>query len=214
MASQAAISLFSVANKNVLVTGSSRGIGFMIAKGYKEAGANVIITSRDEKACAEAAAELQCQYLTSNVSSREGCEALVDSITDMFENRLDVLINNAGTSWGEPLDRDKSKTNWGFDKVFDLVSRCILLWSSLVMCASQCCSIRSNTCSCKNTECQGHLLSNSSFCASLGKVVKAWRSCTYHKHWFGRWDHAPRSSDARLRHFQGSGASVDPQIRR
>jgi NAD(P)-dependent dehydrogenase (short-subunit alcohol dehydrogenase family) len=135
MASQAAISLFSVANKNVLVTGGSRGIGFMIAKGFKEAGANVILTSRDEKACAEAAAKIQCQYVASNVSTREGCEALVDSVTDMFKNRLDVLVNNAGTSWGQPLDRE-SKTNWGFDKVFDLVSRCIVLWSLLVRCAS------------------------------------------------------------------------------
>lgn len=121
MASQAAISLFSVVNKNVLVTGGSRGVGFMIAKGFKEAGANVIITSRDEKACAEAAAKLQCQYIASNVSTREGCEALAHNVTGMFQNRLDVLINNAGTSWGEPLDREKSKTNWGFDKVFDLV---------------------------------------------------------------------------------------------
>jgi NAD(P)-dependent dehydrogenase (short-subunit alcohol dehydrogenase family) len=129
MSSQVAASLFSVANKNVLVTGGSRGIGFMIAKGYVQAGANVILTSRDEKACAAAAATLQCQYVASNVSTREGCEALAHSVSDMFHNRLDVLVNNAGTSWGQPLDRE-SKTNWGFDKVFDLVS--IFLWSSLV----------------------------------------------------------------------------------
>jgi NAD(P)-dependent dehydrogenase (short-subunit alcohol dehydrogenase family) len=120
MTTQAASSLFSVAGKNVLVTGGSRGIGYMIAKGFTQAGANVILTSRDEKACSQAAADIQCQYVTSNVATRDGCEALAAQISDLFQNRLDILINNAGTSWGEPLER-KSKTDWGWDKVLDLV---------------------------------------------------------------------------------------------
>jgi NAD(P)-dependent dehydrogenase (short-subunit alcohol dehydrogenase family) len=91
----------------------------MIAQGFSEAGANVLLTSRDEKACAEAASQLACHYVTSNVSSREGCEALVSHAANLFDNRLHVLVNNAGTSWGEPLERN-SKTDWGFDKVFDL----------------------------------------------------------------------------------------------
>jgi NAD(P)-dependent dehydrogenase (short-subunit alcohol dehydrogenase family) len=120
MASSAAVSkLFSVAGKNVLVTGGSRGIGYMIAKGFSEAGANVLISSRDEKACAEAAASCNVDYVTSNVSTREGCEELATKVGQVFNGRLDVLINNAGTSWGEPLERN-SKTNWGFDKVLDL----------------------------------------------------------------------------------------------
>jgi NAD(P)-dependent dehydrogenase (short-subunit alcohol dehydrogenase family) len=111
--------LFSVAGKNVLVTGGSRGVGYMIAKGFSEAGANVLLTSRSETDCAKAAQELNCQYVASNVASREGCQALVEQVGRTFDKRLDVLINNAGTSWGEPLSRN-SKSNWGFDKVFDL----------------------------------------------------------------------------------------------
>lgn len=112
--------LFSVAGKNVLVTGGSRGIGLMIAKGFSEAGANVLITSRDETACKEAAAsDDNVQYVTSNVSTREGCEELANKAGEIFKGRLDVLVNNAGTSWGEPLDRN-SRTNWGFEKVLDL----------------------------------------------------------------------------------------------
>lgn len=114
------MSLFSVQGKNVLVTGGSRGIGYMIAKGYCEAGANVLLTSRSVEACQQAAQELGCHYVASNVSSREGCEALAQHVAEHFENRLDVLINNAGTSWGEPLDRTHSKANWGWDKVMDL----------------------------------------------------------------------------------------------
>ncbi|GKY91697.1 hypothetical protein MPSEU_000141500 [Mayamaea pseudoterrestris] len=112
-------SLFSIAGKNVLVTGGSRGIGYMIAKHMAASGANVLITSRDDEACRRAAETIQCQYVATNVSSREGCDELVAHVRSFFSNRLDCLINNAGTSWGEPLERD-SKTNWGWDKVMDL----------------------------------------------------------------------------------------------
>eukprot|EP00934_Nitzschia_sp_Nitz4_P003190 Nitzschia sp. Nitz4//scaffold89_size161592//130989//131961//NITZ4_002396-RA/size161592-processed-gene-0.58-mRNA-1//-1//CDS//3329559670//3180//frame0 len=122
------MSLFSVAGKNVLVTGGSRGIGLMVAKGFLNAGANVLLTSRSEDACAEAAASLEasktsdatCSYVASNVSNREGCEKLAEHVAEVFDNRLDVLINNAGASWGEPLERNSGKANWGWDKVLDL----------------------------------------------------------------------------------------------
>lgn len=115
-------SLFSVSGKNVLITGGSRGIGLMIAKNFVAAGANVLLTSRSEEACQQAAQEIPpCQYVASNVSNREGCEQLGVHVAKVFDNRLDVLINNAGTSWGEPLERKSGKANWGFDKVFDLV---------------------------------------------------------------------------------------------
>lgn len=114
-------SLFSVAGKNVLITGGSRGIGIMIAKGMQNAGANVLLTSRSEEACREAAASIPgSQFVVSNVSSREGCEELAKYTAKIFDNRLDILVNNAGTSWGEPLERKSGKANWGFDKVLDL----------------------------------------------------------------------------------------------
>ncbi len=118
--------IFSVAGKNVLVTGGSRGIGLMIASGFIRYGANVLLTSRDEKACQEAAASLQSSgsgnvhYVASNVSSREGCRELVKHTSELFQGRLDVLINNAGTSWGESLERESGRANWGWDKVLDL----------------------------------------------------------------------------------------------
>ena len=91
----------------------------MIARSFVQHGANVLLTSRDPKACQEAASSTGCHYVVSNVSSREGCQELADNVAQHFDGRLDVLINNAGTSWGEPLTRE-SKTNWGFDKVLDL----------------------------------------------------------------------------------------------
>eukprot|EP00978_Attheya_sp_CCMP212_P005253 scaffold11660_cov49-Attheya_sp.AAC.4 len=114
--------LFGVAGKNVLVTGGSRGIGLMIAQGFASSGANVLLTSRDEKACKEAAAVVgkDCLYVTSNVSTRDGCKALATHTSQVFNGKLDVLVNNAGASWGEPLERESGKMNWGWDKVLDL----------------------------------------------------------------------------------------------
>lgn len=115
-------SLFSVAGKNVLVTGGSRGIGLMIAKNFVAAGANVLLTSRSEDACREAAATIDPppHFVVSNVSNRAGCESLAKYASEHFGNKLDVLINNAGASWGEPIERTSGKANWGFDKVLDL----------------------------------------------------------------------------------------------
>ena len=116
-------SLFSVSGKNVLITGGSRGIGKMIAETFVAAGANVLLTSRSLEACREAAESIDPQphYVASNVSSRAGCEALAEHAGTVFGQKLDVLINNAGASWGEPLERTSGKANWGFDKVLDLV---------------------------------------------------------------------------------------------
>ena len=131
MVASSASSLFSVANKNVLITGGSRGIGLMIAQGFVPAGANVYLTSRDERACREAAESILSDrtdsgigsviHGPSNVSTREGCKALAGTLRDVFGGKLDVLVNNAGTSWGEdPYDRESGKMNWGWDKVMDL----------------------------------------------------------------------------------------------
>ena len=114
--------LFSVSGKNVLVTGGSRGIGLMIAKGFAQNGANVLITSRDETACRDAVSLIgpNCQFVTSNLSSRDGCVELAKHTSNIFHGRLDVLVNNAGSSWGESLEREHTRSNWGWDKVLDL----------------------------------------------------------------------------------------------
>jgi len=121
----ATTALFSIAGKNVLVTGGSRGIGAMIAHGFAAAGAHVLLTSRSDEACKatvqairQATRNDEVHYVTSTLSSRQGCEDLAKQVAERFDC-LHVLINNAGTSWGEPLEQD-SRQNWGWDKVLDL----------------------------------------------------------------------------------------------
>ncbi|HEX6418688.1 MAG TPA: SDR family oxidoreductase [Acidimicrobiales bacterium] len=100
--------LFSIAGKTAVVTGGSRGIGLMIARGFVEAGAKVYISSRKADVCDRVAAELsqvgECVSLPANLSSEEGCRGLAEQVAAR-EARLDILVNNAGATWGAPLDQ-------------------------------------------------------------------------------------------------------------
>ncbi len=110
--------LFSLAGKTALITGGSRGIGKMIAKGFLAQGAKVYVSSRKIDACDTTAAELgdNCFSLPQDVSSVEGCRKLATAYAE-HEPHLDILVNNAGAAWGMPFE-DFSEAGW--DKVMDL----------------------------------------------------------------------------------------------
>lgn len=98
--------LFSLHGKVALVTGGSRGIGYMIAQGLLSAGARVYISSRKEAACEQACETLSSfgdiQAIPCDVSTEKECQALIDHITER-EPALHILVNNAGAAWGAPL---------------------------------------------------------------------------------------------------------------
>jgi NAD(P)-dependent dehydrogenase (short-subunit alcohol dehydrogenase family) len=98
--------LFSVRGKVALVTGGSRGIGLMIARGFVEAGARVYVASRKAEECERVAAELSaagsCQALPADLGSEAGCRGLAEALAAR-EPALHVLVNNAGANWGAPL---------------------------------------------------------------------------------------------------------------
>lgn len=110
--------LFSVAGKSVLVTGGSRGIGLMIARGFVQAGAKVVISSRKADVCQAVAEELgavgDCTAIPADLSTAEGVDGLAAAVSEMFP-ALHVLVNNAGAAWGEPLE---SYPDSAFDKVW------------------------------------------------------------------------------------------------
>ena len=122
-----AASLFDISGKVTLVTGGSRGIGLMVARGYVEAGAKVYISSRKKDVCDAVAAELAeigtCISLPADLSTGEGVDALAAALGER-ETGLDVLVNNAGAAWGEPIE---SYPEDGFDKVMDLNVKSIFL---------------------------------------------------------------------------------------
>ncbi|MFI2120914.1 SDR family oxidoreductase [Streptomyces sp. NPDC020299] len=92
----------------------------MIARGLVEAGARVYVSSRSAAACEEAVRELsalgEAVALPADLSREEECHGLATEIGER-EEQLHVLINNAGASWGAPLDEFPVS---GWDKVMDL----------------------------------------------------------------------------------------------
>lgn len=104
--------LFSLEGKRALVTGGSRGIGLEIARGLVAAGVEVTISSRKADAVAAAADELGCRGIPADLSTPEGCRGLAAS----FDGPLHVLVNNAGATWGAPLEEFPDS---GWDKVLD-----------------------------------------------------------------------------------------------
>src|SRR5205085_9293587 len=94
--------LFSIQGKVALVTGGSRGIGLMIARGYVQAGAKVYISSRKKDVCDQVAAELSaegtCVSIPADFSTVVGCRGFAQELATR-EEKLDILVNNAGANW-------------------------------------------------------------------------------------------------------------------
>lgn len=112
--------LFSIRGKCALVTGGGSGIGWMIASGYARAGARVYIASRKRAELDARIAELgsagDCRSLEADLSSEEGCRALAREV-EAREEKLHVLVNNAGANWGAPYE-DYPESAW--DRVLDV----------------------------------------------------------------------------------------------
>lgn len=125
--------LFSVSGKTVIVTGGSRGIGYMIAQAFVENGAKVYISSRKAKVCDEAAVKLSklgtCISIPADLSTSEGIANLVEAVKDR-EDAIDVLVNNAGASWGAPFETHPEA---GYDKVFDINVKSIFYLTQALM---------------------------------------------------------------------------------
>lgn len=100
--------LFDLTGKVALVTGGAQGLGRMIAEGLLSAGAKVAITSRKEDVCEAAAREMSelgtCIPLPSDLSSAEAAVALARRLREACGDELHILVNNAGKTWGGPLD--------------------------------------------------------------------------------------------------------------
>jgi NAD(P)-dependent dehydrogenase (short-subunit alcohol dehydrogenase family) len=113
-------SLFGIRGKVALVTGGSSGIGRMIATAFAANGVKVYIMGRKADQLEETAREIgalgECVALPGDLSRMEE----IDRITGILSRRepvLHILVNNAGASWGQPIE-DYSEAGW--DRVMDL----------------------------------------------------------------------------------------------
>jgi len=106
--------LFDLAGRVAIVTGGSRGLGFEIAEGLAETGAAIMLCARRDEWLKPAVSDMRARGFRAegalcDVANPEQVQSVVDKTIADF-GKIDVLVNNAGLSWGErpetmPLDK-------------------------------------------------------------------------------------------------------------
>jgi NAD(P)-dependent dehydrogenase (short-subunit alcohol dehydrogenase family) len=100
--------LFDLGGRVAIVTGGSMGLGRQMAEALAEMGANLVLCARKKERCVQTAEELQklgvkTLALGCDVRNPAEIQSAVDTTINQF-GRIDILINNAGTSWGAPVE--------------------------------------------------------------------------------------------------------------
>ena len=129
--------LFDLTGQVALVTGGSRGLGLQMAHALGEAGAKVMLTSRKAADLEEATAELQAagidaRWIAADSSDPEQVRHVVSETVQRL-GHIDILINNAGATWGAPAE-EHPLAAW--DKVMNLNVRSLFLYAQAVAQAS------------------------------------------------------------------------------
>jgi NAD(P)-dependent dehydrogenase (short-subunit alcohol dehydrogenase family) len=107
--------MFDLTGRVAIVTGGSVGLGRQMAEGLAEVGAHLVLCARKKERCQQAAEELQEKgvqaiALGCDVKDPLSIRAVADTAVKQF-GRIDILINNAGTSWGAPAE-DMTLEQW------------------------------------------------------------------------------------------------------
>jgi NAD(P)-dependent dehydrogenase (short-subunit alcohol dehydrogenase family) len=100
--------LFDLSGRVAIITGGSIGLGRQMAEGLAEMGASLVLCARKKERCEQAAKELKplgvkTLALACDVKNPEQVHEVVQHTASQF-GRIDILINNAGTSWGAPVE--------------------------------------------------------------------------------------------------------------
>jgi len=100
--------LFDLSGQTALITGGSRGLGKEIAEGLDEAGAAVMLLARREQWLTPTLKEFRrrgfrCEGMVCDAAAPEQIEAAVGRTLEVY-GKVDVLVNNAGVSWGAPAE--------------------------------------------------------------------------------------------------------------
>ncbi|MDL2355796.1 MAG: SDR family oxidoreductase [Pseudomonadota bacterium] len=125
--------LFSLVGKTALVTGGSRGLGLQMAEALGEQGARIVLSARKQAELDEAVAHLQARGVDASAIACDLADEqqVLPFVTEAIKRlgHIDILINNAGASWGAPAE-DYPLEAW--DKVMNLNIRSIFLVTQAV----------------------------------------------------------------------------------
>jgi NAD(P)-dependent dehydrogenase (short-subunit alcohol dehydrogenase family) len=122
--------LFDLSGKTAIVTGGGSGLGRQMAGALAEVGANLVLCARKAERCEQAASELselgvRALALPCDVRMPDDVQAVVDRAVSELGS-VDVLVNNAGTSWGAPAEDTPLE---GWQKVVDVNLTGVFLFS-------------------------------------------------------------------------------------
>ncbi|KOP80054.1 glucose 1-dehydrogenase [Cytobacillus solani] len=122
--------LFHLQNRTAIVTGGGKGLGEQMANALAEAGANVVICSRNLEDCQKISEQLvkkgvQSLAITCDITNQADIQAVIDQTVQHF-GTIDILINNSGTSWIAPT-LEITADQW--DKVMNVNLKGMFLFS-------------------------------------------------------------------------------------
>ena len=127
--------LFDLSGRVALVTGGSKGLGKAMARGFAQAGADVVISSRHENELQSAAREIRSgattrvEYVVADMTQRGQADRLAQAAIETM-SRVDILVNNAGSNLPQPIDQIRDE-DW--DRLLELnLSSCMALTRALV----------------------------------------------------------------------------------
>jgi NAD(P)-dependent dehydrogenase (short-subunit alcohol dehydrogenase family) len=116
------LDVFNLTGKVALVTGGSKGLGLAMARGFAQAGADVLISSRHEDELRTALADIlrgtdrKGKYVVADMSRRDEAGRLARAALEQM-GRVDILVNNAGTNVPQPIDEVRDE-DW--DRVMEI----------------------------------------------------------------------------------------------
>lgn len=127
--------LFDLTGRVALVTGGSKGLGKAMARGFAEAGADLVISSRHEDELQKAAREIgegcpgRVEYVVADMCDRADVQRLADTALARM-GRIDILVNNAGSNQPQPIDEI---TDEAWDRIIELnLTSCMALTRAVV----------------------------------------------------------------------------------
>ena len=126
--------MFDLSGKTAIVVGGSKGLGYGVAMGFSQAGADVVLVSRKQNELDAAAEEImkvtggKVVGIATDISSVDACYTLVDKVAEQF-GHIDILFNGAGINIRKSVI-DFEEADW--DKVMDVQIKYVFFLSQAV----------------------------------------------------------------------------------